>query len=57
MSGKKVDMTADPAWAVLLKEHKELEGVDLARFTFELDEDLVKIEELVSTIYGTSKRA
>jgi putative nucleotidyltransferase with HDIG domain len=54
---QKVDMTDDPAWAVLLKEHSGLEGVDLARFTFELDEDLVKIEELVSTIYGTSKRA
>jgi hypothetical protein len=50
-------MTDDPAWAVLLKEHSGLEGVDLARFTFELDEDLVKIEELVPTIYGTSKRA
>jgi putative nucleotidyltransferase with HDIG domain len=34
----KVDLVSDPAWAVLLKEHRDLEGVDLARFSFELDE-------------------
>jgi len=35
---QKVDLVSDPAWAILLREHRDLEGVDLARFTFELDE-------------------
>jgi hypothetical protein len=29
----KVDWGADPAWAILLKEHRDLEGVDLVRFS------------------------
>jgi HD-like signal output (HDOD) protein len=48
----KVDLTNDPAWAILLKEHKELEGVDLARFTFELDEAVPGVFELVNTIFS-----
>src|SRR5882672_1997177 len=46
----KVDLIADPAWAILLKEHRELEGVDLVRFTFELDEAVEDIEMLVATV-------
>jgi hypothetical protein len=38
---------------VLLKEYRDLEGVDLARFTFELDEAVADIYELVSTIFGS----
>ena len=48
----KVDLIHNPAWEVLQKEHRELEGVDLARFTFELDEAVAEIYELVSTIFG-----
>ena len=51
---QKVDLVHDPAWAILLKEHHELEGVDLARFTFELDEDVADIYQLVSTIFGSN---
>ncbi len=51
----KVDLVSDPAWTVLLQAHKDLEGVDLARFTFELDEALKEICELVSTVFGTSR--
>jgi putative nucleotidyltransferase with HDIG domain len=47
-----VDLIADPAWAVLLKEHRDLEGVDLARFTFELDEGVQEIHALVATVFG-----
>jgi putative nucleotidyltransferase with HDIG domain len=47
-----VDLISDPAWAVLLKEHRELEGVDLARFTFELDESVAEIHALVGTVFG-----
>jgi putative nucleotidyltransferase with HDIG domain len=51
---RKVDMVHDPAWAILLKEHRTLEGVDLVRFTFELDEATTEIFELVSTIFGAA---
>lgn len=50
----KVDLVADPAWAILLKAHRDLEGVDLVRFTFELDEAVEGIHALVSTVFGTS---
>jgi putative nucleotidyltransferase with HDIG domain len=50
----KVDLVCDPAWSVLLKEHRDLEGVDLARFTFELDEAVEEIHALVSTVFGPS---
>jgi putative nucleotidyltransferase with HDIG domain len=50
----KVDMIADPAWAILLQEHRELESVDLARFTFELDEAVEEIEILVGTVFGSA---
>ena len=49
----KVDLVRDPAWAVLLKEHRDLEGVDLARFSFELDEAVEEIQVLVSTVFGS----
>ena len=51
---QKVDLIADPAWAILLKEHRELEGVDLVRFTFELDEALEEIETLVATVFRSA---
>jgi len=47
-----VDLIADPAWAILLQEHRDLEGVDLVRFTFELDEAVEEIHALVSMIFG-----
>ncbi|MGA2966243.1 MAG: HDOD domain-containing protein [Terriglobales bacterium] len=48
----KVDLIADPAWAILLHEHRDLETVDLARFTFELDEAVEEIHTLVATVFG-----
>ena len=30
----KVDLVQDPAWEILLREHRALESVDLVRFTF-----------------------
>ena len=50
----KVDLISDPAWAILLKEHRELEGMDLVRFTFELDEAVEDIHALVSTVFGSA---
>ena len=52
---QKVDLAHEPAWAVLLKEHHDLDGVDLARFTFELDEAVADIHDMVSTIFGSGK--
>jgi len=52
---QKVDMTHDPAWGALLKEHSELEGIDLERFTFELDEAMNDIRDLVSLAFGTGQ--
>jgi hypothetical protein len=49
---RKVDMISDPAWEILAKEHRELEGIDLARFTIELDDAVGEIFELVSTVFG-----
>jgi putative nucleotidyltransferase with HDIG domain len=48
---QKVDLVADPAWSILLHQHHALEGVDLARFTFELDEAVEGISHLVATIF------
>ena len=49
----KFDLVSDPAWAILLKDHRDLEGVDLVRFTFELDEAVEEIHALVSTVFGS----
>jgi HD-like signal output (HDOD) protein len=51
---RRVDLAHDPAWAILQKEHRDLEGVDLVQFTFELDEAVGEIFELVATIFGGS---
>lgn len=50
----KVDLAHDPAWAILQKEHRDLEGVDLVRFTFELDDAVAEVFELVATIFGAA---
>jgi putative nucleotidyltransferase with HDIG domain len=49
---QKVDFISDPAWAVLLKAQPELGDVDLVRFTFELEEAVLEIHELVSAVLG-----
>lgn len=53
----KVDLLADPAWPILVQEHKDLENVDLVRFTFELDDAVGEIRELVSMVLGGAARA
>jgi putative nucleotidyltransferase with HDIG domain len=50
----KVDLVSDPAWSILLQQHRELDGVDLVRFTFELDEAVEEIQALVSTVFGST---
>lgn len=53
----KVDLVSDPAWRILAEEHKELDAVDLELFTFELDEAVGQISDLVATIFGKTARA
>jgi hypothetical protein len=48
----KVDLVGDPAWAILLKEHHDLAKMDLALFSFELDEAVDEVSRLVSSIFG-----
>jgi len=48
----KVDMISDPAWKILVEEHEELADLDLVRFTFELDEAVDEIFELVKAVFG-----
>jgi len=40
-----------------LQEHRDLEGMDLVRFTFELDEAIEEIHALVSTVFGSPVHA
>lgn len=54
---RRVDLANNPAWEILGHKYKELEGVDLVRFTFELDEAVGEICELVSSIFGASAAA
>lgn len=49
---QKVDLVEDSAWAILLQQYSALQGVDLARFTFEMDEAVEGISQLVSTVFG-----
>jgi putative nucleotidyltransferase with HDIG domain len=50
----KVDMAHNPAWMILQKEYRGLAGMDLERFTFELDGTIAEIFELVATIFGAA---
>lgn len=50
----RVDLVNYPAWEILGQKHRELDGMDLARFTFELDDAVDEIRELVATIFGVS---
>lgn len=51
---QRVDLLEDPAWGTLMQEHHELAGVDLFRFTLELDEAVSEVCELVDTVVGTA---
>lgn len=53
---RRVDLVQDPAWAILANEYQALEQMDLARFSFELDEAVGEIATLVDIIFGTSHK-
>jgi len=54
---RKVDLMGDPAWDTLLKTHADLNNIDLARFSFEMDDAVAEVATLVSTIFGGAKAA
>jgi HD-like signal output (HDOD) protein len=47
-----IDLAADPAWAELARHCPKLATIDLARFTLDLDTDVVRITKLVDTIFA-----
>ena len=51
---QKVDLVQDPAWSILSKQYPNLEGMDLVRFTFELDDAVGEISEMVSLVLGAA---
>jgi len=51
---QRLDLVSDPAWAILLNENRHLQEIDLARFTFELDESVGEVLEVVSDIFGSA---
>lgn len=54
---RRVDLGSHPAWEILTQEHQGLDGMDLVRFSFELDESVGEIREMVATIFGASTAA
>ena len=54
---QKVDLISDPAWAILLREHRDLGALDLVRFTFELDEAVEEIHAMVAAVFGSTRAA
>ena len=42
-----IDLEDDPAWGVLAKERPDLENLDIARFIFELEDQMEDIREIV----------
>ena len=52
---REFDLAAEIPWQVLRKNHPEAaSGLDLARFTFELDQDGVEVQTMVDSIFTNS---
>jgi putative nucleotidyltransferase with HDIG domain len=47
-----IDLAADPAWIALAQKFPKLANIDLARFTLDLDADVVRITSLVDSIFS-----
>ena len=52
----KVELAGDPAWTFLAEEHPEMKDMDIELFTFELDESISEVSDLVSTILGSAAK-
>lgn len=51
---RKLDLVNEPAWTILLRAHHDLAGVDLFRFTLELDDAVSEVCELVAAVFGST---
>jgi putative nucleotidyltransferase with HDIG domain len=51
---REFDLTRDAAWRFLQKRYPAAAGLDLARFTFELDGYAVRVQGLVDSILGAA---
>lgn len=47
---REFDLPAEPSWQLLAKTHPAAAQLDLARFTFELDEYILEVQSLVDSI-------
>jgi len=54
---RKLDLVDEPGWEVLVRAHRELEGIDFFRFTLELDAAAIEVAELVATVFGSATHA
>jgi HD-like signal output (HDOD) protein len=50
---REFDLASEPPWKILQQKYPAAAALDLARFTFELDEHAVKVQELVDTIFAS----
>jgi len=49
---REFDLAAEPSWQVLQKKYPAAAALDLALFTFELDEHAIQVRDLVDTIFS-----
>lgn len=49
---REFDLASETAWSVLQQKYPAAAALDLARFTFELDEYAVEVQRLVKSIFG-----
>jgi len=54
---REFDLASEAAWNVLQKKYPAAAALDLALFTFELDEYAVEVERLVDSIFGVGVAA
>src|SRR5262249_37268116 len=52
---REFDLASEAAWRLLVERHPQVSELDLARFTFELDEHAVHVQEMVDSIFGAAK--
>jgi HD-like signal output (HDOD) protein len=52
---REFDLESEPSWLVLQKKYPAAAELDMARFTFELDEHAAQVESLVDSIFGKEK--
>lgn len=49
---REFDLASEPSWQALQRKYPRAAELDLARFTFELDEHAVQVQALVDSIFG-----